>query len=303
MASSWIPREVSFALLIFFTLSRPSLQQTCYYPDGSIANTDRACILEGQDFSFCCGQNYACLANKVCSNTISSASGINLVRGSCTDHSWESEFCPNFCTGVDQNDSGGNAMEFCSGDIWLCDSNEKPSNCSTGENTVTLLGGTDALTTIGVAPAVTPSTSSSSSSTTSSSTSTTSTESSSTSTSTSSSTSPTDQSSTSPPQPAAASGTPEASSSSGLSTGAKAGIGIGVPLGVMAIAVIAYFAWRQGRKSATGLRSGVPAWASHPDPSKRHFDNSTMPSSEAFYQHSTPSELPAQQDRRAYEMQ
>ena len=68
----------------------------CYYPDGSAAN-DTACFPQNA-VSFCCGYGYACLENQICSATSSvQSSNPSLIRGSCTDSTWKSSACPQFC--------------------------------------------------------------------------------------------------------------------------------------------------------------------------------------------------------------
>lgn len=66
--------------------------QTCYYPDGSIAQGDKPCG-NGTDVA-CCGSGGICLSNGLCMDV---AQPNTLARSSCTDKSWTSGNCPNYC--------------------------------------------------------------------------------------------------------------------------------------------------------------------------------------------------------------
>lgn len=72
----------------------------CYYPHGNIALTDVVCFPSDAD-SFCCGPGYACLENKLCMRTAEGTDNQpigSFDRGSCTDASFNSSACPQFCT-------------------------------------------------------------------------------------------------------------------------------------------------------------------------------------------------------------
>ena len=68
-------------------------QAYCYYPNGDAVADNNPCVLD-QDASPCCGNGWTCLENGLCYNPISKA----LARGTCTDPSWTSPQCPQFCT-------------------------------------------------------------------------------------------------------------------------------------------------------------------------------------------------------------
>ena len=74
----------------------------CYFPAGDVGTGDYPCY-PSRDVSFCCGPGYACLANQVCMRTDAAPdkqnSGLNFVRGSCTDQTFTSASCPQFCLG------------------------------------------------------------------------------------------------------------------------------------------------------------------------------------------------------------
>lgn len=69
----------------------------CYYPNGDIATNDYACYLNTTE-SFCCTQNVKCLDNKICDSIDPVHYRYN--RGTCTDKTWTSDACPNFCVGM-----------------------------------------------------------------------------------------------------------------------------------------------------------------------------------------------------------
>lgn len=79
-------------LLLVVALSM-QVHTSCYYPDGSYIARDRPCIDNGTQESFCCGPGWSCLSNKVCYRPSTS----HYARGSCTDESFGSAACPQFC--------------------------------------------------------------------------------------------------------------------------------------------------------------------------------------------------------------
>lgn len=88
--------------------------QSCYYPDGTPTDVDAPC----PDSDLCCPLNWQCLSNGLCYDP----SNDYYERRTCTDRSWESEDCPNFCT----YSSGGNeAILLCSSGEYCCDGNRE----------------------------------------------------------------------------------------------------------------------------------------------------------------------------------
>ena len=96
-------------LILFLTFITES---TCYFPDGTIPRQDTPCQSEGE--STCCGAGYACLSNNLCELTEhvpNPAPGQSQwVRGSCTDQTWKSPNCPNFCLTPSNGDYRGGGM-------------------------------------------------------------------------------------------------------------------------------------------------------------------------------------------------
>ena len=74
----------------------------CYNDDGQVQAGDVACDPTAQH-SFCCGEDWTCLDNGICSNQnttqfFGSAQAL-LARATCTDRTWTSFHCPHFCLG------------------------------------------------------------------------------------------------------------------------------------------------------------------------------------------------------------
>ncbi|KAI1174455.1 hypothetical protein F4777DRAFT_385349 [Nemania sp. FL0916] len=84
---------IILCLVLYFRSAVGS--SACYYPDGSVASHDVPCNTN-DEFSTCCGPSInpagACLANNLCRDA-----DLKLIRGSCTDQSWESPSCPLYC--------------------------------------------------------------------------------------------------------------------------------------------------------------------------------------------------------------
>ncbi|KAF7556427.1 hypothetical protein G7Z17_g1409 [Cylindrodendrum hubeiense] len=124
----------------------------CYYPNGDSASNDTACNPD-DTYSPCCGDGYACLSDGVCQATgdeAQSDDATEYVRGSCTDESWESDSCPQFC--LTNNESGGAGLGKCpssSKDMYYC-TGDDDYDCDDGDNIVSFAGTATAFTTIGV---------------------------------------------------------------------------------------------------------------------------------------------------------
>lgn len=91
----------NLCLLLTLTILIPlGSSASCYYPSRNLASGDSVCQPKA-DVSACCGPGYACLGNLLCRKTKES-SGDSLaigavVRGSCTDQTFSSPSCPQFC--------------------------------------------------------------------------------------------------------------------------------------------------------------------------------------------------------------
>ncbi|KAH6605409.1 hypothetical protein Trco_007116, partial [Trichoderma cornu-damae] len=77
----------------------------CYYPDGSPSLSDFPCDPNAKNSPCCGGPGTVCLSNGLCQG-----SGENVIRGSCSDQSWTSPLCANYCLAAD---SGGTDLISC----------------------------------------------------------------------------------------------------------------------------------------------------------------------------------------------
>ncbi|KAF4222367.1 hypothetical protein CNMCM5878_005649 [Aspergillus fumigatiaffinis] len=87
-------RAVLYVLWFWF-LGQAVSAQTCYFPNGQQAINDTACT--ANSVSICCQRGATCLGNGLCFDPFGSAVG-GYIRGSCTDRSWQSSNCPQYCT-------------------------------------------------------------------------------------------------------------------------------------------------------------------------------------------------------------
>ena len=78
--------------LLFLLLSQALA--VCYYPNGDISD-DLSCNPSAVN-STCCQRNWTCLSNGVC-GLMNSTGDVNYGRHSCTDKTWNSPSCPQFC--------------------------------------------------------------------------------------------------------------------------------------------------------------------------------------------------------------
>lgn len=69
----------------------------CYFPNGDIAWNNYACDLS-TPVSHCCGVSMICLNNQICRSDMG-----NNIRGACTDQTWKSSDCPQYCLGKWRN--------------------------------------------------------------------------------------------------------------------------------------------------------------------------------------------------------
>ena len=109
------PGAISVRLfLLFIRLSQylNTANCQCYDFGGSLVEGDSACY-QDRDHSFCCGQNWTCLSSGICSRENSTEITPNgaspLQRATCTDKTWKSKQCPQFCT----NQGGPRGMKQC----------------------------------------------------------------------------------------------------------------------------------------------------------------------------------------------
>lgn len=140
--------SLSFGLLLSVAIS--PVVSTCYYPNGNEASGDTPCNSDASA-SACCGFGYSCLSNTICLRTslaTDGQNGVTYVRGSCTDQSWTSGLCPNFCDNASapykDDVAGGQSMGKCeneAADIYYCgDSDLSAVNCTQNVNVISFAG-------------------------------------------------------------------------------------------------------------------------------------------------------------------
>ena len=92
-----------FFIIVFFSSLRHRQGRDCYDADGSVLVGDRAFYPEREQY-FCCGALWACISSGICSRAnnkeIAPSGGSPLRRGTCTDRTWSSAECPQFCKTV-----------------------------------------------------------------------------------------------------------------------------------------------------------------------------------------------------------
>ncbi|KAF5005328.1 hypothetical protein FDECE_8224 [Fusarium decemcellulare] len=109
------PIKFSPFTTLLFLLPKIYAAGSCYYPDGSLSQSDVPCN-SGTEASACCAPQYKCLDNGLCQamqELIDGAGASEYARGSCTDQNWKSEDCLNRC--IPENPSGGADVNRCAG--------------------------------------------------------------------------------------------------------------------------------------------------------------------------------------------
>ncbi|EXJ84616.1 hypothetical protein A1O3_05286 [Capronia epimyces CBS 606.96] len=243
---------------------------TCYFPDGNVSSLDVACNPDAVD-SFCCYSHQACLSNKLCLTGVED--GVNqYARGTCTDHTWQSGACPDFC--LDQQ-ALGNPVMSCNvtGSDSYCCNYDCSCDSGTEDEVLSFTGTPYTISVIGVTSTYpNPSASTQSPSTT------TSTSSVSTTTSTSSVT-PTTASPTTENGPvgsstvnaagaaatSSAASVPQSDGKKGGSNSTAIGVGVGVGVGVALLlgGAAAFFLYRRhsrSRSRAPVQQDAMPAF-------------------------------------------
>ena len=219
---------ITLLLISYTSVYFVNVQAQCYWPNGK-PSPDTPCK-PAASASACCGAGWDCLSNGLCSQ----APRPYIVRGSCTDQTWSTSECPTYCAfnhtsygalgpchkGSTVGDGGDELASYCCDQDYYC-------KCSTGENVVLL----------NPSPGTVPSLALPSTSITSSMTSY-----SSTSTSVSSASTSVPLASTS--NPTAKTSLPSATVAPLSNNYTAIGVGLGVPLGLATLGVIAFLLWK-----------------------------------------------------------
>ena len=84
------------AISVCFSMKATKIRaQTCYFPDGSVSTDDAPCRASSSDQpSPCCKPTDVCLDNALC---LAQSGPEGVSRGSCTDKTWQSSECPQYC--------------------------------------------------------------------------------------------------------------------------------------------------------------------------------------------------------------
>ncbi|KAK4181260.1 hypothetical protein QBC36DRAFT_227644 [Triangularia setosa] len=224
----------------------------CYYPGGGEALDDVPCDPDAE-VSVCCGRSTSgggCLSNKLCMGTDGRMS-----RGSCTDNTWMSPECPNFCTVLRQgivvtpclNGNDSSTTHCCFMDRNCCSDKSALFEAPPAQPATTATWNARSVRYVTVQ--LQPSTSSSSTKTSTSKILT----SSFTSTSAANTVAPTESTTTTtPPESAQPTSSPsgdqqfqpQQQSSEALPPATAAGVAIGAVVGAVLIAAVIYLLWR-----------------------------------------------------------
>lgn len=262
---------LSLALLFYYLCLRVTVADTCYFPDGSSV-TDHVPCTSGNGTTMCCSTGEICLTSGLCKVSPWFTSDYYIrypyYRGACTDASWQSNGCLKHCQGKSLQSSnllvnrvlssraqgrkvadGGsdvgynihNVDSICGNDTdgYCCfeDSQDmRASSCVCSPGKAFTIRAGDVVTTI----SPTPSGPAASSETFKSASAASSSSISSSSSSPSSSTAPSNTFSVSTIAPTEA---PRQSNGS-----VKLGVGIGVPVGIAALAAVGLVFWRRRRR-------------------------------------------------------
>ncbi|KAF2263884.1 hypothetical protein CC78DRAFT_262699 [Lojkania enalia] len=112
-------------LLSTCLFSRPTIaaNSTCYYPSG-LENKGSPCDSDSE-ISSCCGPGFVCLSNGLClpGPELKQEYRYEFYRSGCTDASWNSTQCPQYCIGFGFNLNRGEGIQTCGNDQYCCNQN------------------------------------------------------------------------------------------------------------------------------------------------------------------------------------
>lgn len=95
------PQARTVAVVVLLAASSTAMAQSCYYPDGSLPTDYEYVPCTGDSVSSCCipSEGDVCLASGACYYK----SRNYPFRGACTDKSWTSSKCPQYCMNREQS--------------------------------------------------------------------------------------------------------------------------------------------------------------------------------------------------------
>ncbi|OJD12615.1 hypothetical protein AJ78_06820 [Emergomyces pasteurianus Ep9510] len=268
--------------LLLSTPSQAAAGRKCYLPSGELEDNDAPCFPQNPESACCGGSKYVCSTNNMCAHY----DGSYYVIGSCTDPTWNSPACPGYCY---FRDHVHNSVVRCDEDTYCC--LDGPScNCTTKVNSQKILdflppyselvGSSVSLNTeIATTSLVTPLGATRSAPATTKPTASTTNTQSTTATASDSASKPASGSAsgsassvinpTRPGQGAVGGSTlqPEVPTGQGKSNdlGMKIGLGVGIPLAVIAVllAVLVYRLWKRGSAASRGAGAGGTSGVGH----------------------------------------
>ncbi|KAH6691355.1 hypothetical protein F5X68DRAFT_201757 [Plectosphaerella plurivora] len=263
-------RQTFFVCLLLSAVSFSSAAGRCYYPNGAQSFDNFPCDVDAEDGPCCHGsQGWACLDNKLCRGPDG-----NVVRGSCSDPTWDSPECSHFCLSAS---TGGTDLISCSNvtgidTSYCCDHTVNCCNSGVGRFDV-LPSEPQVVATWNRASSqyITVPTSSKASSTSSAPESTPTTL---VSTSAAPSSTPSEETSQSAAPAESTSGPTSGGSEGEMSIAVKAGIGAGAGAGAILVAVIVYLLLKvrrnkrqlQESRAAPQVLDVYQAYPRYPDP-------------------------------------
>ncbi|CAG8247012.1 unnamed protein product [Penicillium olsonii] len=126
-------KSLVFPLLLLSLITTVNATSACYFPNGARSPDDSPCYTDDDGVaSHCCSSTSICLTNKLC---LSMEQPYELSRGSCTDADWKSGSCPLGLCEKAQPGTGvaimlfngtGSAASYCCNSVL--------TNATTGEN-------------------------------------------------------------------------------------------------------------------------------------------------------------------------
>lgn len=111
------------SILIISLIHHAKSGDICYYPNGETMGTDVPCDPDAPSTP-CCPSRDTCLTNGLCAlDYTDSDSGISYARGTCTDPTWTSPFCPQHCQLNQDTPLNSSVYDFRAGgvQIWECE--------------------------------------------------------------------------------------------------------------------------------------------------------------------------------------
>ncbi|KAF2630467.1 hypothetical protein BU25DRAFT_419446 [Macroventuria anomochaeta] len=113
-------QRLSGLAVIALVASTAATNSTCYYPNGE-KNNGGACNAN-TEVSMCCGPTFVCLSNGLCQPgpDTTRTYAYDFYRSGCTDGSFNSSSCPQFCTSSGYHNDRGQGVKKCGDSTYCC---------------------------------------------------------------------------------------------------------------------------------------------------------------------------------------